>query len=343
MSEIPTYQAAASVLHERVGVVIPVHLPAAADTATAAALVRDTIDAYADLVGDPSRVCVSVDGNPHGDALAAQAVSERGVQRIAQEQNRGKLAAVAAGIRVLLEDEKLTHFAVIDQDGDHLANELLTFVRTALHVRECAGMDRILVLGRRISRHHPMGWGRGELEELVDRVLLDSLHYAAAVNDRPLHLEYATVHDEYPDFHSGYKVMTRETAQAVFSAQENRAGVSEDCYYRHAVEAVMTVEAILSGAWLAQVSRTAINEQPITTFGNLDRCRLSADMIIWPCRRLGIPATHVDQWLRNHIPRLLLYTHVPEGREQLNEIRRLVMEDYGVTAVDGDLLVPPYV
>ena len=104
----------------------------------------------------------------------------------------------------------------------------------------------------------------------------------------------------------------------------------------------MTVESIQGGAWLAQVSRTAINEQPMTTFGTLDRCRLNADMIIWPCRRLGVPAPHVDQWLRNHIPRLLLYTHVPDGRDQLNEIRRLVMEDYGC-AVTDDLCVPPYV
>jgi hypothetical protein len=342
MTEIPPYQTASKVLREQTGVVIPVHLPASADTAAAAALVRDTIDSYADLVDAPSRVCVSVDGSPGGDELAKQAVADRGVQRIEREENRGKLAAVAAGVRQLLQDERLTHFAIIDQDGDHLANELITFVRTAVHVHERTGTDQILVLGRRISRHHPMGWGRGELEELVDRVLLDSLQYAAAISDKPLHLEYATVHDEYPDFHSGYKVLTRATAESIFSGSENRAGVSQDCYYRHAVEAVMTVEAIQGGAWLAQVSRTAINEQPMTTFGTLDRCRLNADMIIWPCRRLGVPAPHVDQWLRNHIPRLLLYTHVPDGRDQLNEIRRLVMEDYGC-AVTDDLCVPPYV
>jgi hypothetical protein len=55
-----------------------------------------------------------------------------------------------------------------------------------------------------------------------------------------------------------------------------------------------------------------------------------ADKIVWPCRRLGIPGHFVRQWLRNHLPRLLLNTLTPQGRGELKQIRRLVLEDLGL-------------
>ena len=55
-----------------------------------------------------------------------------------------------------------------------------------------------------------------------------------------------------------------------------------------------------------------------------------ADKIVWPCRRLEIPGPFVQQWLRNHLPRLLLSTLTPRGREELKQIRRLVLEDLGM-------------
>ena len=57
-----------------------------------------------------------------------------------------------------------------------------------------------------------------------------------------------------------------------------------------------------------------------------------ADKIIWPCKRLGVPASFVDQWLRNHMPRLLLNTLAPEGKEELLQIRRLVLAAFGLEA-----------
>ena len=38
-------------------------------------------------------------------------------------------------------------------------------------------------------------------------------------------------------------------------------------------------------------------------------------MIIWPCKRLGVPGTFVRQWMENDLPALLLGTLVPEGRQ----------------------------
>ena len=100
----------------------------------------------------------------------------------------------------------------------------------------------------------------------------------------------------------------------------------------------MSVEAIRSGARLLVVARSAMNEQPVSSFGLMERTRLVADKIVWPCRRLGAPAEFVDQWLRNHIPRLLLPTLVPQGQEELIQIRRLVLEELGRSDVGEELL-----
>ena len=96
----------------------------------------------------------------------------------------------------------------------------------------------------------------------------------------------------------------------------------------------MSVEAIRGGARLAVVARSAMNEQPVSSFSLLERTRLVADKIVWPCRRLEVPAEFVDQWLRNHMPRLLLPTLVPQGQQELTQIRRLVLEDLGMPDIE---------
>ena len=220
----------------------------------------------------------------------------------------------------------LKYIAVVDQDGDHFANELLNFLRAAEHITNHRTTDQILILGRRISRHRPMGFLRGELEELCDRVLLDALMYNAVVKQYPLPLEYMVALEEFPDFHSGYKVFSHATAEAVFLKPPQQMGVSESCYYRHAVEAVMVVEALEEGAYLGVVNRSTFNEQPISTFGLLNRIQLAADKIIWPSKRLSIPLPFVKQWLANHISRLLLHTLAPDGKRELEQIRHMVIQ-----------------
>ena len=160
----------------------------------------------------------------------------------------------------------------------------------------------------------------------------------AAVRGQPLPLQFATTLDEFPDFHSGYKLFTRATAEAVFTGEEQKAGGSDEAYYRHAVEAVMTVEAIRSGAMLAVVNRSTLDEQPISAFGLLNRQQMVADKILWPCQRLGVPAAFVDQWMRNHMPRLRLGTLMPEGREELLGIYRRVRAAYGMPPEDVPLM-----
>ncbi len=281
-------------------------------------------------VDDPSAVCLSVDGEENGADIAKRLEADFGVSTILSKENGGKLRAVTAGMLQLLKKDDLTYLAVIDMDGDHFANELLNFVRVARHIEDELGTDRVLILGRRISRHRPLGFLRGELEELAERILLDALSYRSVVTGRPLHLEYVTTLGEFLDVHSGYKLFSRTTALDVFSSKPQLAGVSEDGYYRHACEAVMAVEAVEHGAGLGTVNRTAINEQPITTFGLMNLSQLSANLIIWPCKRLEIPPAFVKQWMTNHLPRLKLQTLLPEGRDELKRVTALVWDAFGI-------------
>ena len=338
MLNVPSFQNARDKMHHRTGVVIPVYFPEGVDRAQGAALLRDNVGLYCEQVADASRICLSVDGAAHGADVVAEISEDMGLSTYVGEVNRGKLQSAANGVRVLLDTHDLDYIAVVDQDGDHFANELLNFVRTALHI----GEDRVLVLGNRISRHRPMGFLRGELEELADRVLLDALTYHAVKGDRPLRLEYANALGEFPDFHSGYKLFTRQSAEDAFLSDRKMAECSETCYYRHACEAVMVLETMANGGYLGVVNRRTFNEQPISTFGLYNRQHLIADKIIWPCKRLNIPAHFVAQWLDNHMPRLLLNTLAPEGKEELVGIRSIVLNAFGVDD-SGEGLQPLFV
>jgi len=342
MTRLLDYAPALETLRKTTGVVIPVFVPPTTDVSFAQQMIVETAGAFAGVVGDPARVCLNVDGSPGGLAAAREAAARLGVRVTHDDVNRGKFFALRRGMTLLLEDPAVTCLAAADQDGDHFANELVNLVRAARYTAETSGVSAVVVIGQRLSRHHPMGLLRAELEELADRVLLEALRYHAAVAGRPLRLEYATVQGEFPDFHSGYKLLTRPAAEAVFRPEPQDAGLGAEAMSRHAVEAVMTVEALLSGALLALVRRSTFDEQPVTAFGLLNRRRMTADMILWPCRRLGAPAAFVRQWMDNCLPALPLGTLAPQGREELLDVRRMVLENYGAEKADNRLLRPRF-
>ena len=336
-----SYSEGVSALRKATGVVIPVYFAPDSDVALGRELLEETVAACSREVDSPEVVCLSVDGSGTAAEASQALAAEYGVRVFVAERNRGKLGAVHNGMRSLLETETLRYLAIVDQDGDHFANELLNFVRAVRHVEKALPTEQVMVLGRRISRHRPMGYLRGELEELADRMLLDALHYRAAATGRPLNLQFATTLDEFPDFHSGYKLITRPTAEKVFAGEFWSEGLPEDCTYRHAVESVLTVEAIRSGAVLAVVNRTTIDEQPLSIFGLFNRSRMTADKIIWPCKRLEVPPEFVAQWLDNHLPRLQLGTLAPKGKGELLDTRRLVREAFGLPDDGAEAIVRP--
>ena len=324
--------AARAASRQTTGIVIPVYLPPTMDDTHAIALLEDNLAACVAAVDDPLTICLVADGEDCGATVIRSLAPRHGVDAVVGPTNRGKLHALRLGMERLGQRTRLQWFATIDADGDHFANELVNLVRAGIHAQQERGATGVHVLGRRISRHRPMGWLRGELEELADRVLLDALAYDAAIRDQPLRLALATTLEEFPDFHSGFKLFSRQIMEAVFLQTPDFCGVDETAYYRHGCEAVMTVEAHLAGADLVLVNRTTLNEQPVSTFGRLDRERLVADKIVWPCR----PPQFLDQWLCNHMPRLLLPTLVPEGKRELVAIRQLIAAEYDLSPIAPD-------
>ncbi len=331
------------VLRNRTGVVVTVHIPEGMDAEDAASALTDNVLLLCEQVGDPQHICLSVDGAECGNDVAASLASRYGVQHVTAETPLGKLQGARLGVAHILQNAVLEHVICLDQDGDHFANEILNMVRAAETIREQARTDRVMVIGQRVSLHRPMGFLRGELEELADRVLLDALTYNAAVTDKPLRMEHAFTFGEYPDFHSGFKLFSRPVAEAVFTSEPNLAGATDACYFRHAVEAVMTVEALEAGAYLGVINRSTFNEQPVSAFGLMGREHLVADKMIWPCKRLGIPVHFVRQWIDNHLPRLLLGTLRPDGGNELQAIRRLVLEAWGEGDAPPSLMRVPFV
>ncbi len=323
----------AAARHEigNMAVVIPVYAAPHIEPAELTAALNDTVLGCLAQGIVPQQLCLSVDGAASDTVPAATVSRQHGVKLAVTEINRGKLAAVRHGVAALQVNSEWRTLAVLDQDGDHFANDLVAMMRMANHLRNGNPSRRLLVLGERLSRHRPMGFLRGELEELADRVLLDALMYDAAISGRPLPLEYALVLGEFPDFHSGFKLFDRRTALDVFMSEPRLCGATETAYYRHAVEAVMTVEALAAGAILAGVSRRTVNGQAFTTFGVMDRCRLVADKMIWPLRRLAIPTPFVIQWVANHLGRLQLHTMAPQGYDELRRIAAMVID-----ACNGD-------
>jgi hypothetical protein len=325
------YHRVAEELSQHLGIVIPVYVPADIEPEEAGHILEETVVACMREVQDPEVVCLSADGGGFSSQVAEDVAERHSLSLVTFERNVGKLHAVRLGAAHLIERAVLSYIAVVDMDGDHFPNELMSFLRAAAQVKRLSGNDRVLVLGRRISRHRPLGFLRGELEELADRVLLDALHYDACRTAKPLELQFTTSLDEFPDFHSGYKLFSREAARDVLLTEPQMAGVSEEAYYRHAVEAVMVVEAVKRGAVLVEVNRSSFDEQVISTFGLLDRIELFKNKIVWPSKRLEVPAHFVAQWIDNHMPRLLLGSFAPEGPRELIELRRRVLLEMGMS------------
>jgi hypothetical protein len=339
----PHYQESLDAQRRQTGVVITAFIPSNTTAEDGRAMLRSTSQAFLRELERPEALCLAADGPGPAAGIVRDLASETGALAVVTDRHLGKLSAQRSGAQALLRDNDLQYLACADQDGDHFANELLNLIRAARHVQNVASTDKIMVIGRRISRHRAMGFLRGELEELADRVLLDALQYHAATSGNPLPLQFALTMDEFPDFHSGYKLFTRKTAEDVFAHGPELMNCSEECYYKHAVEAVISTEAALSGATLVSVNRSSFDEQPVSGFGLLDRRQLVADKIIWPCRRLGIPPAFVAQWIDNHLPRLLLGTLIPEGRDELLGIRRLVLDAFGLPAPDDRIVRPEFI
>ena len=314
-------------LAEQTGIVIPAFFSSKPDDDTVRQLLWMTLADTPHLY-PPEQTLVVVDGDARTSRLATEA-RER-MQReqggtfglLDLPQNRGKFGAISAGITALMDARPgIQFFAVRDGDGDHALTELPALVRMALDLAEALGHMRVITVGARRSRIHPMGWTRGEIEWLLDAVTLDALRYRLACEGRVVNLAHNLTPGQVPDISSGFKVYGREIAAALFAEGEPKLGtLSAEDYWHFGPETVTYIEASLRGAVMAEKLRLTWDGQPATSFGEFEQVRLYGELLAWVWVRLDIPLSVAAQMIDNWLPTMALRTTVA-GRELVNEVR----------------------
>jgi len=276
-------------------------------------------------------VLVVVDGDARTQRIASelQAEAEKtGGGRfnlLSLTRNEGKLAAITKGMQHLLPRQPgVRVIAVRDGDGDHLISDLPQIVRAAMLLERVYGHSRTIVIGARQSRHRPMGWVRGELEELLDGLTLDASLYALARLGRAANLRHC--HNVIPDLSSGYKAYGRQAADLLFlGADPHYLTMSAEDYWHFGPETVTVVEGLLADCVLAEVPRLTWDGQPTSSFNDFEHLALYGELLAWVFSRLDIPLGVAAQLIDNRTPRLLLRTS-KSGAEITQQLRAYTLE-----------------
>jgi len=317
-------------LAQRVGMVIPVYFSAKASDEMVERLLQITLgDCHHYLPLE--QIWAVVDGDARSVRLLEQLRSRLQKRHGATfhllplPANCGKLWAMREGIRLLLAQLPEVEYVLIrDGDGDHAASDIPHLLRAAYHLQQLQGDTRFIIIGRRHSRHRPMGWWRGELEELLDGITLDALAFRLAQEGRALNLRYCL--GPLPDLSSGYKIYGRQTAEMLFIQGAPRfLTLSPQDYWHYGPETVTVIEAILQGTTLAEVQRATWDGQPTTSFGEFRHLSLYGELLAWVYARLEVPLPVAAQFYDNRTPSLALRT-TEEGRRTLAELRTYALE-----------------
>jgi hypothetical protein len=248
-------------------------------------------------------------------------------------ENRGKGFAVFRGAEWFLERRELQYLTVRDADGDHALNDLVNLMRLAAMLRTQEGTEALIIIGRRNHPHRALGWVRGELETLLNRVLVDAVRFALAQRREVFKTQYFSLSDEYPDIHSGYKVYSRKICELMVQRPWERPPWVGAEIFRYGVEAVPFVEGAMAGAVIGEITR--ITQEPeFSGHAAFARPETNGSVLLWTFLRLGITPQQAAVLLDNHISRLTLWAD-PQGRESLVELRRYVSE--GLVKATGEV------
>lgn len=238
-------------------------------------------------------------------------------------ENAGKGFAVFRGAQWFLDKPGLEYLTIRDADGDHTLNDLSNLMRLALALRANESTDKLIIVGRRNHPHRALGWIRGELEALLNRVLVDAVRFVLAQRQQVLKTQYFSLSGEYPDLHSGYKVYSRRVCELMVERPWECPPWVGPEIYRYGVEAVPFVEGVMIGATVGEMSRLA-QEPDFSGHGAFARPEANGCILLWAFLRLGIAVEHATAILDNHLSRLTLWSD-PQGRDVLLELRRYVL------------------
>ena len=279
----------------------------------------------------PDNTWLVVDGDDRTAALAAE-TNERFRKRYGRpyrllvlSDNGGKLWALREGLARLLSQREDLRYAIIrDGDGDHLPAHIPALVAAAEALERFYGHTRLIVIGSRGSRHHPLGWVRGELETLLDHVTLDAVIWALARQGHTPDLQHCRGADP-PDLSSGYKLYGRAEAERIVTDEPVLSTLSASDYWHYGPETCTIVEAFLRDTIVAQVPRLTWEQQPTTAFGEFRHTELYGELLLWVYARLGIPLEVAARMYDRRTVALHLRT-TPEGRRALVRLRAHVLD-----------------
>lgn len=249
-------------------------------------------------------------------------------------QNRGKGYAISLGVRWFLERPHLRYLTIRDADGDHALNDLFHLFRLAIHLQETEHTETLIIVGRRNHPHRSLGLIRGEYETLLNRVLVEAVKFALARQEAVLNTKYFSLHGDYPDLHSGYKLYSRTVCERMIQAPWERPPWVGADIYRYGVEAVPFVEGVLAEAVVGEITRLS-QEPQFTGHGGFARPETNAGVMLWAFLRLGIGPDQGMAILDNQLARLTLWTD-PRSREDLLRLRRAIHRSLLLSAQQSD-------
>jgi hypothetical protein len=330
---VPLY-APREAMRERVALVVPAWFAPDTPPSLAEQLLLTTLIGIRDCFA-AEHVIVVADGSPVA-ARAAQGVAGQlagegagAFQVLALEENRGKGGALVAGIRALLgpgdalASPDAAWVMVRDADGDHMLDDAAHLYRAGEAVlRACPGVPAC-VIGARAAPHFPLGWIRGELELLLNEVLVEAVAWALARTGAAWDTRF--LQGRWPDLQSGYKLYSREAALLLADAlEEEERRHPWARLMRTGMEIVPFVTIALAGGVLAEVGRKSYQEQPVTSYGAVDLAAFYGDKLAWSLLRCGTPPRTAGVLLDGAIVSRPAYTD-PGARAVLLELRRRVL------------------
>jgi hypothetical protein len=256
--------------------------------------------------------------------------------RTERDENQGKGGAVVRGLRRALEAiPEARAFAVLDGDGDHSPRDLPELRDLLATVIASTGNPLVNVVGRRVDRHGCLGFFRGELEGITNRVAFACLRYALARRGLALDETWVAPFGE-ADLEAGFRLYSREAAECVAAAYPRAvADWGESDLYRWGVEIVPTFEIALAGGVYAEGLRSTQETQPSSAYlAGVDPAHAYALEVRWMLRRAEAPVEASLLILQHALLRSQL-RHLPEGMECLLRLEDLVREGLGSPREQG--------
>lgn len=313
----------------RVGLVVPVWFSADAPDDLCERLLRTTLaDCPACL--EPRHVVLVVDGVPRLTALAERLAEECAeawgapFRVLAPAVNQGKGGALVCGWAALLAEPELDFLAARDADGDHFIDDLPHLFRLGDQIRRETVAEQVLVVGRRTDLHPPLGWLRGEMEQVVNAVLVEALQFSLARRGVVLARQYWAA--DVPDLQSGYKLYSRAAcAEAVRVLQEAEQSHPELQPFRRGMELLPFAAILNAGGIAGEAPRYTYYDQPVTSYGRVDRARFFGDPLAWSLQMLDVPVEAARCFFDNALARCPLMTD-PSGRAELFALRERTLE-----------------